>query len=59
MCCVLSIWKMNKELVDRYKKANILFNLWARVQRHIFDFRNGDLSYSELKKIIQKEINDV
>ena len=51
--------KTNKKLIERSEKANILFRMVARLYRYIFDYRNGDLSYSDLKIKISKEMKNV
>lgn len=50
---------MNKKLIKRYERSNRLFSMLSKLHRHVFDYRNGDLGYSELKKLIQEEMKNV
>lgn len=54
-----SIWNMNKKLIKRYERSNYLFSMLSKLYKYVFDYRNGDLCYSELKELIKKEMRNV
>lgn len=45
------------DLAERGRVAHLLWAIWGRVYVAIFDFRNGDMTYEEVKKYI-KEVVD-